>query len=317
MEKRITLIKLSSVDLFGAGDIHLKLIEKSLSVSIFSRGSIVKVNGKKNDVLICTNVIDQMIDTLINSGSLSLNDVKKILTLSQVDSPKKENLSNDIIYDGKNGKVKTKTIGQDNYLDKIKKNDVVFSVGPAGTGKTFLAVAIAVNALKKKQIEKIILCRPAVEAGENLGFLPGDLKEKIDPYLNPLYDSLRYLLTEKNLANLIENKLIEVAPLAYMRGRTLENAYIILDEAQNATLVQMKMFLTRLGVGSRAIITGDITQIDLKRNQDSGLIQALNILKNIDGVGFAMLEESDIVRHPLVMKIIQAYDKTLSKKKFK
>jgi len=316
MEKRITLIKLSSVDLFGAGDIHLKLIEKSLSVSIFSRGSIVKVNGKKNDVLICTNVIDQMIDTLINSGSLSLNDVKKILTLSQVDSPKKENLSNDIIYDGKNGKVKTKTIGQDNYLDKIKKNDVVFSVGPAGTGKTFLAVAIAVNALKKKQIEKIILCRPAVEAGENLGFLPGDLKEKIDPYLNPLYDSLRYLLTEKNLANLIENKLIEVAPLAYMRGRTLENAYIILDEAQNATLVQMKMFLTRLGVGSRAIITGDITQIDLKRNQDSGLIQALNILKNIDGVGFAMLEESDIVRHPLVMKIIQAYDKTFSKKKF-
>jgi len=317
MEKRITLIKLSSVDLFGAGDIHLKLIEKSLSVSIFSRGSIVKVNGKKNDVLICTNVIDQMIDTLINSGSLSLNDVKKILTLSQVDSPKKENLSNDIIYDGKNGKVKTKTIGQDNYLDKIKKNDVVFSVGPAGTGKTFLAVAIAVNSLKKKQIEKIILCRPAVEAGENLGFLPGDLKEKIDPYLNPLYDSLRYLLTEKNLANLIENKLIEVAPLAYMRGRTLENAYIILDEAQNATLVQMKMFLTRLGVGSRAIITGDITQIDLKRNQDSGLIQALNILKNIDGVGFAMLEESDIVRHPLVMKIIQAYDKTFSKKKFK
>lgn len=316
MEKRITLIKLSSVDLFGAGDIHLKLIEKSLSVSIFSRGSIVKVNGKKNDVRICTNVIDQMIDTLINSGSLSLNDVKKILTLSQVDLPKKENLSNDIIYDGKNGKVKTKTIGQDNYLDKIKKNDVVFSVGPAGTGKTFLAVAIAVNALKKKQIEKIILCRPAVEAGENLGFLPGDLKEKIDPYLNPLYDSLRYLLTEKNLENLIENKLIEVAPLAYMRGRTLENAYIILDEAQNATLVQMKMFLTRLGVGSRAIITGDITQIDLKRNQDSGLIQALNILKNIEGVGFAMLEESDIVRHPLVMKIIQAYDKTLSKKKF-
>jgi phosphate starvation-inducible PhoH-like protein len=212
--------------------------------------------------------------------------------------------------------VKTKTIGQDNYIDILKKNDIVFSVGPAGTGKTFLAVALAVSALKKKQIEKIILCRPAVEAGENLGFLPGDLKEKIDPYLNPLYDSLRYLLTEKNLANLIENKLIEVAPLAYMRGRTLENAYIILDEAQNATLVQMKMFLTRLGVGSRAIITGDITQIDLKRNQDSGLIQALNILKNIDGVGFAMLEESDIVRHPLVMKIIQAYDKTLSKKKF-
>ena len=314
MEKMIKLKKISFVDLFGAGDRHLKLIEEVLSVSIFSREKIVKVKGKKNDVLITASVIDQMVDTLTNSGKLSSNDVKKILTLSQVDSPKKTSLSNYIIYDGKNGKVKTKTIGQDNYLDIIKKNDIVFSVGPAGTGKTFLAVAVAVNALKKKQIEKIILCRPAVEAGESLGFLPGDLKEKIDPYLNPLYDSLRHLLTEKNLANLIENKVIEVAPLAYMRGRTLENAYIILDEAQNATLVQMKMFLTRLGVGSRAIITGDITQIDLKKNQDSGLIQALNILKNIVGVGFAMLEESDIVRHPLVMKIIQAYDKSLSRK---
>ena len=314
MEKVIALEKISFVDLFGAGDRHLKLIEQVLSVSIFSREKIVKVKGKSNDVLITVSVIDQMVDTLANSGNLSLNDVKKILTLSQVDSPKKTNLSDDIIYNGKNGKVKTKTLGQDNYLEIIKKNDIVFSVGPAGTGKTFLAVAVAVDALKKKQIEKIILCRPAVEAGESLGFLPGDLKEKIDPYLNPLYDSLRYLLTEKNLANLIENKVIEVAPLAYMRGRTLENAYIILDEAQNATLVQMKMFLTRLGVGSRAIITGDITQIDLKKNQDSGLIQALNILKNIVGVGFAMLEESDIVRHPLVMKIIQAYDKSLSRK---
>ena len=314
MEKVIALEKISFVDLFGAGDRHLKLIEEVLSVSIFSREKIVKVKGKNNDVLISVSVIDQMVDTLANSGNLSLNDVKKILTLSQVDSPKKTNLSNDIIYNGKNGKVKTKTLGQDNYLDIIKKNDIVFSVGPAGTGKTFLAVAVAVDALKKKQIEKIILCRPAVEAGESLGFLPGDLKEKIDPYLNPLYDSLRYLLTEKNLANLIENKVIEVAPLAYMRGRTLENAYIILDEAQNATLVQMKMFLTRLGVGSRAIITGDITQIDLKKNQDSGLIQALNILKNIVGVGFAMLEDSDIVRHPLVVKIIQAYDKSLSRK---
>jgi phosphate starvation-inducible PhoH-like protein len=274
----------------------------------------VKIRGKKSNVLISSSVLDQMVDSLVNSGSLSLNDVKKILTLSQADSPKKSNLSNDIIYNGKNGKVKTKTIGQDNYIDILKKNDIVFSVGPAGTGKTFLAVAVAVSALKKKQIEKIILCRPAVEAGESLGFLPGDLKEKIDPYLNPLYDSLRYLLTEKNLENLIENKVIEVAPLAYMRGRTLENAYIILDEAQNATLVQMKMFLTRLGVGSRAIITGDITQIDLKKNQESGLIQALSILKNIVGVGFAMLEESDIVRHPLVMKIIQAYDESMSKK---
>jgi phosphate starvation-inducible PhoH-like protein len=186
--------------------------------------------------------------------------------------------------------------------------DVVFSIGPAGTGKTFIAVAFAVAALENHEVDRIILCRPAVEAGESLGFLPGDLKEKVDPYLAPLYDSLRTLFAENKLSQLLEQKTIEVVPLAYMRGRTLDSAYMILDEAQNATVMQMKMFLTRLGIGSRAIITGDVTQIDLQRRSDSGLVQVAGILKDVEGIGFVMLDQNDVVRHPLVMKIIQAYD---------
>ena len=185
---------------------------------------------------------------------------------------------------------------------------MVFSIGPAGTGKTFIAVAFAVAALENHEVDRIILCRPAVEAGESLGFLPGDLKEKVDPYLAPLYDSLRTLFTENKLSQLLERKTIEVVPLAYMRGRTLDSAYMILDEAQNATVMQMKMFLTRLGIGSRAIITGDVTQIDLQRRSDSGLVQVAGILKDVEGIGFVMLDQNDVVRHPLVMKIIQAYD---------
>ena len=185
---------------------------------------------------------------------------------------------------------------------------MVFSIGPAGTGKTFIAVAFAVAALENHEVDRIILCRPAVEAGESLGFLPGDLKEKVDPYLAPLYDSLRTLFAENKLSQLLERKTIEVVPLAYMRGRTLDSAYMILDEAQNATVMQMKMFLTRLGIGSRAIITGDVTQIDLQRRSDSGLVQVAGILKNVEGIGFVMLDQNDVVRHPLVMKIIQAYD---------
>ena len=185
---------------------------------------------------------------------------------------------------------------------------MVFSIGPAGTGKTFIAVAFAVAALENHEVDRIILCRPAVEAGESLGFLPGDLKEKVDPYLAPLYDSLRTLFAENKLSQLLERKTIEVVPLAYMRGRTLDSAYMILDEAQNATVMQMKMFLTGLGIGSRAIITGDVTQIDLQRRSDSGLVQVAGILKDVEGIGFVMLDQNDVVRHPLVMKIIQAYD---------
>ena len=214
-----------------------------------------------------------------------------------------------IIYFGKNGAVVPKTRGQINYYDVVKNNDVVFSIGPAGTGKTFLSVAFAVSALEKNELDRIILCRPAVEAGENLGFLPGDLKEKVDPYLAPLYDALLLLYPEQKLSALLDTKIIEVVPLAYMRGRTLDNSYMILDEAQNATALQMKMFLTRMGIGSRAIITGDVTQIDLQNQFDSGLIQARDLLKNVNGIGFARLDKNDIVRHPLVMKIIEAYEK--------
>ena len=217
-----------------------------------------------------------------------------------------------MIHYGKKGAIVPKTKGQEAYVKTVRKNDVVFSIGPAGTGKTFLSVALAVAALENHEVDRIILCRPAVEAGESLGFLPGDLKEKVDPYLAPLYDSLRRMLPENKLTKLFEQKTIEVIPLAYMRGRTLDSAYMILDEAQNATVMQMKMFLTRLGIGSRAIVTGDITQIDLQRRTDSGLVQVSNILNNVEGIGFVILDCNDVVRHSLVMKIIQAYDENSS-----
>ena len=213
-----------------------------------------------------------------------------------------------VIYYGKKGAISAKTDGQNKYVEMVKNNDVVFSIGPAGTGKTFLSVAFAVSALENHEVDRIILCRPAVEAGESLGFLPGDLKDKVDPYLAPLYDSLHILYDENQLVQLLERIVIEVGPLAYMRGRTLASAYMILDEAQNASVLQMKMFLTRLGIGSRAIITGDITQIDLKNRSDSGLLQASELLKNVPGIGIVKLDKKDVVRHPLVMKIIDAYD---------
>tara|TARA_B110000196_G_C21118796_1_gene652000 strand:- start:457 stop:1071 length:615 start_codon:yes stop_codon:yes gene_type:complete len=193
----------------------------------------------------------------------------------------------------------------------VQKNDVAFCIGPAGTGKTFLAVVFAIAALEQHQVDRIILSRPAVEAGESLGFLPGDLKDKVDPYLAPLYDSLRMVFTESKLNQLLEQKIIEVVPLAYMRGRTMDSAYMILDEAQNATVMQMKMFLTRLGIRSKAIITGDVTQIDLQKRSDSGLVQVASILQDVEGIGFTLLDKTDVVRHPLVMKIIQAYDNHL------
>ena len=213
-----------------------------------------------------------------------------------------------VIYYGRKGAISAKTDGQNKYVEMVKNNDVVFSIGPAGTGKTFLSVAFAVAALENHEVDRIILCRPAVEAGESLGFLPGDLKEKVDPYLAPLYDSLKILYAENKLGQLLERKIIEVVPLAYMRGRTLDSAYMILDEAQNASVLQMKMFLTRLGIGSRAIITGDITQIDLQNRSDSGLLQASELLKGVQGIGNVKLDKKDVVRHPLVMKIIEAYD---------
>jgi phosphate starvation-inducible PhoH-like protein len=296
-------------------DTHIKLIEAAIPATIIARGETIKIRGENPDVEHIHQILHEMMETLSGKGSLTVRDVQNLIALVTSDN---ENSNGEIrvpeivIHYGNKGAIVPKTKGQEAYVKTVRKNDVVFSIGPAGTGKTFLAVALAVAALENHEVDRIILCRPAVEAGESLGFLPGDLKEKVDPYLAPLYDSLRRMLPENKLTKLFEQKTIEVIPLAYMRGRTLDSAYMILDEAQNATLMQMKMFLTRLGIGSRAIVTGDITQIDLQRRTDSGLVQVSNILNNVEGIGFVTLDCNDVVRHSLVMKIIQAYDENSS-----
>jgi phosphate starvation-inducible protein PhoH and related proteins len=315
MEKVIELKTLEPIALLGVADTHIKLIEAAIPATIIARGETIKIRGENPDVEHIHQILHEMMETLSEKGSLTVRDVQNLIALITLDN---ENSNGEIrvpeivIHYGNKGAIVPKTKGQEAYVKIVRKNDVVFCIGPAGTGKTFLAVALAVAALENHEVDRIILCRPAVEAGESLGFLPGDLHEKVDPYLAPLYDSLRRMLPENKLIKLLEKKTIEVIPLAYMRGRTLDSAYMILDEAQNATVMQMKMFLTRLGIGSRAIVTGDITQIDLQRRTDSGLVQVSNILKNVEGIGFATLDCNDVVRHSLVMKIIQAYDKNTS-----
>jgi len=247
--------------------------------------------------------------TLDRKGSLDQKDIKTLITVNKSQNGQENKALDKTIHYGKNGAITARSEGQKDYINKVRNNDIVFSVGPAGTGKTYLAVAFAVNALENQQVERIVLCRPAVEAGENLGFLPGDLKEKVDPYLTPLYDALRSMMPSSKLKPLLSDNTIEIIPLAYMRGRTLNNAFMILDEAQNATTTQMKMFLTRLGVNSKTIITGDITQIDLPNKSGSGLIQVIDLLKKVDGIEFCKLGTSDVVRHKLVKDIIKAYDK--------
>ena len=312
MEKVIEIKTIDPTALLGIGDANIKLIEKSIPAKIIARGEQIKLQGKESDVLRASEVLLEMMQTLSSRGDLNKKDVQQLIALSNSSTNQSfdtNQISDSIIYFGKNGSVSPKTEGQHRYVKMVKNNDVVFSIGPAGTGKTYLSVAFALAALDANEVDRIILCRPAVEAGESLGFLPGDLKEKVDPYLAPLYDSLHTLYSESQLSQLLKNKIIEVVPLAYMRGRTLDSAYMILDEAQNATPLQMKMFLTRLGVGSRSIITGDITQVDLQNPKESGLLQASEILSDVEGIGFVWLDEKDVVRHPLVMKIIKAYDK--------
>ena len=311
MEKTIELKTMEPTALLGVADAHIKLIESAIPATIIARGEIIKIQGAEPDVGHAHEVLHEMMETLSGKGSLTVRDVQNLIALVTSENGSKKNgqaAPDYVIYYGRKGAISPKTEGQKAYVNIVQKNDVVFSIGPAGTGKTFIAVAFAVAALENHEVDRIILCRPAVEAGESLGFLPGDLKEKVDPYLAPLYDSLRTLFAENKLSQLLERKTIEVVPLAYMRGRTLDSAYMILDEAQNATVMQMKMFLTRLGIGSRAIITGDVTQIDLQRRSDSGLVQVAGILKDVEGIGFVMLDQNDVMRHPLVMKIIQAYD---------
>ena len=312
MEKVIEIKTIDPTVLLGIGDANIKLIEQSIPAKIIARGEQIKIQGKESDVLRVGEILLEMIQTLSSRGDLNKKDVQQLIAFSNSNTNNSfdtNQIPDSIIYFGKNGSVSPKTEGQHRYLKMVKYNDVVFSIGPAGTGKTYLSVAFALAALDANEVDRIILCRPAVEAGESLGFLPGDLKEKVDPYLAPLYDSLHTLYSESKLSQLLKNKIIEVVPLAYMRGRTLDNAYMILDEAQNATPLQMKMFLTRLGVGSRSIITGDITQVDLQNPKESGLLQASEILSGVEGIGFVNLDEKDVVRHPLVMKIIKAYDK--------
>ncbi|MEH7096784.1 PhoH family protein [Neobacillus vireti] len=300
-----------AITLLGNSDQNLKTIEEELNVSIITRGESVSLSGDEDHVTLAGEIIDRLIFVIRKGINISQRDVLYAIQMAQKGTLDYfVNLYEEEI--GKNVKGKTiriKTLGQRHYVTAIKKNDLVFGIGPAGTGKTYLAVVMAVNALKSGQVNRIILTRPAVEAGESLGFLPGDLKEKVDPYLRPLYDALNDVLGAEHTQRLIERGTIEIAPLAYMRGRTLDDAFVILDEAQNTTHAQMKMFLTRLGFGSKMVITGDQTQVDLPKGAKSGLIVAEEILQNVKGISFIFLEQSDVVRHPLVGRIIEAYEK--------
>ena len=307
------ILNIDSVDqraLLGFNDANLQPIEERFSSSITVRGENIYIKGVQDEVEVIEKIFKEMIYVLNTTGKLIPQDVNTILDLTvegkEIISDKEYD---DIILYTKRDVIKAKTPTQKLYAESVSKNDICFAVGPAGTGKTYLAVAFAVSALKKGIVQKIVLARPAVEAGESLGFLPGDLKEKIDPYLRPLLDALQEMLPAEQLRTYLEKGVIEIVPLAYMRGRTLNYAYVILDEAQNATGIQMKMFLTRLGPNSKAIITGDITQIDLPSSTSSGLIQVQQILQHVDGVDFIYFDKKDVVRHKLVKDIINAYEK--------
>lgn len=297
--------------LFGAFDNNLKFLEKALGVSITGRDNVIKVTGEEANVEKCGEVINVLLGLVERREHIDEQKLVYAITMVQEHSGfDMKMLGDDCVAINANGApIKAKTLGQREYVEAIRENTIVFGIGPAGTGKTYLAVARAVTALRNKEVNRIILTRPAVEAGEKLGFLPGDLQNKVDPYLRPLYDGMYEMMGAENFLKNQEKGVIEVAPLAYMRGRTLDNAFIILDEAQNTTPEQMKMFLTRIGFGSRAVITGDITQVDLPDGKKSGLKIATKVLKNVEDIRFCMLSEKDVVRHPLVQKIIKAYEK--------
>jgi phosphate starvation-inducible PhoH-like protein len=299
-----------AIALFGIHDAHLKRIEQELNVSIVTRGESVSVSGSEQHVQIVDELFRHLLAVIRKGVSIGERDVLYAIQMAKngTISYFSELYDEEIAKNAKGKSIRVKTLGQRQYVSAIKNHDLIFGIGPAGTGKTYLAVVMAVQALKNGQIKRIILTRPAVEAGENLGFLPGDLKEKVDPYLRPLYDALHDVLGQDHTQRLIERGTIEIAPLAYMRGRTLDDAFVILDEAQNTTPSQMKMFLTRLGFGSKMVITGDISQVDLPKGVKSGLAVAKEILVDVNGISFVFLEQADVVRHPLVGKIIAAYE---------
>lgn len=300
-----------AIALFGIQDIHLRRIEEEMQVSIVSRGEGITISGDSRQVELVNEILKKLLIIIRRNISISERDVLYAIKMAKNGTIEffADMYNEEIAKNVKGKSIRIKTLGQKQYVSAIRTKDLIFGIGPAGTGKTYLAVVMAVNALKNGNIKRIILTRPAVEAGESLGFLPGDLKEKVDPYLRPLYDALHDILGTEHTQRLIERGVIEIAPLAYMRGRTLDDAFVILDEAQNTTPAQMKMFLTRLGFGSKMVITGDISQVDLPKGVKSGLAVTQGILKEVNGIAFVHLEQSDVVRHPLVGRIIEAYEK--------
>lgn len=317
-EKQIILSDPSlEVSLLGNQERFVPIIEEGMDVAIHPFGEKISIKGSKEQVLKTEQIMKTLIK-ILNQG-VQLNSTDFVSAMKMADNGTLQYLSDlyseVLIRDNKGKPVRVKNFGQRQYVQSVQKNDITFGIGPAGTGKTYLAVVLAIAALKNGDVERIILTRPAVEAGESLGFLPGDLKEKVDPYLRPVYDALYQIIGAEHTARLLDREVIEIAPLAYMRGRTLDNAFVILDEAQNTTSQQMKMFLTRLGFGSKMIVNGDITQIDLPKGSRSGLAEARNILKNINKIEFVNFTSDDVVRHPVVAKIVKAYDEQTGSKK--
>jgi phosphate starvation-inducible PhoH-like protein len=315
-EESVSLeIRLTAADdismLLGTHDKHIKLIEETTETTINTRGEMIQILGEKDHAALAEKVIRALQELIKRGIHIHTPDIVTALKMAQKGTLSSfiEMYEEEIVKDRKGTPIRVKNSGQKRYVESVKKHDVVFGIGPAGTGKTFLAVVLAVSALKKGEVQKIILTRPAVEAGENLGFLPGDLKEKVDPYLRPVYDALYQIFGLEHTNRLMERGVIEIAPLAYMRGRTLDDAFVILDEAQNTTIAQMKMFLTRLGYQSKMIVNGDTSQIDLPRGTTSGLVHAERTLKSIKKIDFVNFEASDVVRHPVVAQIIEAYEK--------
>ena len=311
----VRIVPVESMDemirLFGVFDENLKIIEDETGARIRTEADSIRIEGAGGSAELAATVVDKLLMTLRRGEAIDRSRIRYAIDLAKEGNAEliTELLDDVVAFTNKGRRIKCKTLGQKKYISALKRHTVVFGVGPAGTGKTYLAVAMAVLAYKNKEVEKIILTRPAVEAGEKLGFLPGDLQNKVDPYLRPLYDALYDFLGAETFKSLSERGVIEVAPLAYMRGRTLSDAYIILDEAQNCTMVQMKMFLTRFGEGSRVVVTGDITQIDLPYERKSGLVHALEVLKGVEGIAQVFLTHKDVVRHEMVQRIISAYDK--------
>ena len=318
IEKVITLDNISLVDFFGIENSNIKQIATAFPASkVFSRGNEIFIQGQTVEIMAINEILQSLIEHFNKFGKITEENINNFLNIDAETQRKElgvEQIREEtLLYGVRGNAIKPKTSNQAQLVRSAYENDLVFALGPAGTGKTYIAVALAARALKNKQVKKIIITRPAVEAGESLGFLPGDLKEKVDPYLRPIYDALDDMIPAEKLKFYQDNRIIEIAPLAYMRGRTLNDAFILLDEAQNTTPMQMKMFLTRMGINSKAIITGDYSQIDLPKNQKSGLLESLRILEGIKGIGFITMEAKDVVRHRLVRSIINAYDKEESK----